>query len=204
VRARIFDPFFTTKEVGIGTGVGLTVSHGIIESHDGTLGVTSEPGRGATFTVSLPQCRGPAAAGETTAAAATPAHPGAAATGRVLVVDDEPEVSETLCDIVALDGHEVEVASSGQMALRALAHRNFDVILCDMRMPDVDGRGFYARIKQAYPELVERLVFVTGDALGPSIGSFLDDTGLPYLVKPIDAEELRTLVASIAGKGTGK
>ena len=204
VRARIFDPFFTTKEVGIGTGVGLTVSHGIIESHDGTLGVTSEPGRGATFTVSLPQCRGRAAAGETTAAAATPARAGAVATGRVLVVDDEPEVSETLCDIVALDGHEVEVASSGQMALRALAHRNFDVILCDMRMPDVDGRGFYARIKQAYPELVERLVFVTGDALGPSIRSFLDETGMPYLEKPIDAEELRTLVATIAGKAAGK
>jgi CheY-like chemotaxis protein len=152
----------------------------------------------------LPECRGRAAAGETTAAAATPARAGAVATGRVLVIDDEQEVLETLCDIVALDGHEVEVASSGQMALRALAHRNFDVILCDMRMPDVDGRGFYARIKQAYPELVERLVFVTGDALGPSIRSFLDETGLPYLEKPIDTEELRTLIATIVGKAAGK
>jgi PAS domain S-box-containing protein len=204
VRARIFDPFFTTKEVGVGTGVGLTVSHGIIESHDGTLGVASEPGRGATFTVSLPQSQGRTAAGETTTAADMPARTGAAVTGRVLVVDDEPEVSETLCDIVALDGHEVEAASSGQLALRALAHRKFDVILCDMRMPDVDGRGLYARIKQAYPELVERLIFVTGDALGPSIRSFLDETGLPYLEKPIDAEELRTLVASITGKVAGE
>jgi CheY-like chemotaxis protein len=90
------------------------------------------------------------------------------------------------------------------MALRALAHRDFDVILCDMRMPDVDGRGFHARVKQAYPELVERLVFVTGDALGPSIRRFLDETGLPYLEKPIVAEELLTLVAEIAGKTAAK
>ena len=83
--------------------------------------------------------------------------------------------------------------------------RGDDVILLDLSMPDVDGRGFYARIKQAYPELLERLVFVTGDALGPSIRSFLDETGLPYLEKPIDTEELRTLVATIIGKaGTGK
>ena len=166
--------------------------------------MASEPGRGATFTVSLPQSQGRTAAGETTPAADVPARTGAAVIGRVLVVDDEPEVSETLCDIVALDGHEVEAASSGQMALRALAHRKFDVILCDMRMPDVDGRGLYARIKQAYPELVERLVFVTGDALSPAIRSFLDETGLPHLEKPIDAEELRTLVAKIAGKVAGK
>jgi PAS domain S-box-containing protein len=197
VRSRIFDPFFTTKEVGVGTGVGLTVSLGIVQAHDGTLQVDSEPGRGAAFTVSLPYSRGRGVEVEPLAA---PERRRSVAPGKVLIVDDEPEVSETLADIVSLDGHEVETANSGHLALRALAHRDFDAILCDMRMPDVDGRGLYARIKQAYPELVERIVFVTGDALGPSIRSFLDETGLPCLEKPLAADEVLETVGRVIGQ----
>ena len=195
VRSRIFDPFFTTKEVGVGTGIGLAVSHGIVEAHEGTLQVDSSPGQGATFTVTLPRSHGRAVD-----KAAAPAREATIAPGKILIVDDEPEVSETLADIVSLDGHEVEIANSGHLALRALAHRRFDVILCDMRMPDVDGRGLYTRIKNAYPDLVERIVFVTGDALGPSIQSFLEETGLPCLEKPLAAGEVLDMVSRIMGQ----
>ena len=189
IRTRIFEPFFTTKEVGGGTGVGLSVSHAIVDAHQGTIEVESEPGKGTTFVVSLPRAQQSAAA-----PAVAPISDASPVGCKVLVVDDEPEVREVLVDILSLDGHEIEVASSGNAALRILAHENFDVILSDMRMPDVDGPGLYTRIKNAYPHLIDRIIFVTGDALGPSIRTFLDQTGLPCLEKPFDPNEVRQAV----------
>lgn len=189
MRTRIFEPFFTTKEVGVGTGVGLSVSHAIVDAHQGTIEVESEPGKGATFVVSLPRAQQSAAA-----SAVAPINEAPPVRRKVLVVDDEPEVREVLVDILSLDGHEIEVASSGNAALRILAHENFDVILSDMRMPDVDGPGLYTRIKNAYPHLIDRIIFVTGDALGPSNRAFLDQTGLPCLEKPFDPNEVRQAI----------
>ena len=188
-RSRIFEPFFTTKGTGVGTGIGLTVSRGIIEAHDGSIEVESDPADGTPFTIVLPRSQHEHEETATVAPAET-----SAASCSVLVVDDEPEVAEVLADILTLDGHEVETAPSGNSALRILAEREFDVILTDMRMPDVDGPGLYTRIKNAYPHLVERIVFITGDALGPSIRSFLDQTGLPHLEKPVTPDEMRTAV----------
>jgi PAS domain S-box-containing protein len=189
IRTRIFEPFFTTKGVGVGTGVGLSVSHAIVDAHQGTIGVESTLGKGATFVITLPQAqRRPAQSGLAPVAEA-PCVP-----RRVLVVDDEPEVRELLADILSLDGHQIEVASSGNAALRILAHKDFDIILSDMRMPDVDGPGLYTRIKNAYPHLIDRLIFITGDALGPSVRAFLEQTGLPCLEKPFDPKEVRQVI----------
>ncbi len=189
LRSRIFDPFFTTKEVGSGTGVGLTVSHGIVQAHNGAIEVAGEPGAGATFVITLPRCsRAPLQA------EAAPERETRPAPGRVLIVDDEPDVSEMLSEILSLDGHEVDVASSGNAAMQLIARHRFDVILSDMRMPDVDGPGLYKRIRNAFPDLVDRLVFITGDALGPTIGSFLNETGLPHLEKPVTPSEVREAV----------
>jgi PAS domain S-box-containing protein len=192
IRTRIFEPFFTTKGVGVGTGVGLSVSHAIVDAHQGTIEVESEAGKGAMFVVSLPRAQQSAAQTGLAPANETPR-----VRRKVLVVDDEPEVREVLADILSLDGHQIEAASSGNAALRILAHENFDLILSDMRMPDVDGPGLYTRIKNAYPHLVDRIIFITGDALGPSIRAFLDQTGLPCLEKPFDPKEVRQLVGQI-------
>jgi PAS domain S-box-containing protein len=196
IRSRIFDPFFTTKAIGVGTGVGLSVSRGIAQAHDGSLELEGEPREGATFTVSLPRSKKQDARPES---AAQPN--GARAVHTILVVDDEPEVAEMLSDILSLDGHQIEVANSGHAALRILARRDFDVILSDMRMPDVDGPGLYTRIKNAYPHLLDRIVFITGDALGPSMRSFLDQTGLPYLEKPFNPKEVRQIVGQVRPLG---
>ena len=109
-------------------------------------------------------------------------------------MDDETEVAEMLADILSLYGHEIETAESGNSALRISAKRKFDVIISDMRIPDVDGAGLYQRLKNAHPQLIDRLVFITGDALGPSSEAFLERTGLRYLEKPVTPDEVRNIV----------
>jgi PAS domain S-box-containing protein len=192
VRSRIFEPYFTTKEFGVGTGIGLAMSHGIIQAHNGTVEVESAPGSGASFTISLPVSAGRGGGADATAVEAA-----GGTRCRILVVDDEPEGTETLAEVLAAQGHEVVTAASGNAAMRVLGDRTFDVILSDMRMPDVDGPGLFIRIKNAFPDLVDRIVFVTGDTLGPSNRSFLDQTGLPHLEKPIAPDELRQVIQDI-------
>jgi PAS domain S-box-containing protein len=199
VRSRIFEPFFTTKAFGVGTGIGLAVSLGIVQSHGGSLEVSSPAESGAHFILRLPPTK-------QREVALHAAEETACASGSccVLVVDDEPEVSEMLAEILSLDGHEIETAPSGNAAMRVLAERSVDVILSDMRMPDVDGPGLYLRIKNAYPKLLERMVFITGDTLGPANRAFLERTGLPYLEKPLSPDEVRQIVQQVlAGAGNG-
>ncbi len=192
IRPRIFEPYFTTKAFGVGTGIGLAVSLGIVESHGGTLEVSNTSESGAQFILRLPPTKQRDVALEAVEDAAR-------ATGSccVLVVDDEPEVREMLAEILSLDGHRIETASSGNVAMRVLAERSVDVILSDMRMPDVDGSGLYLRIKNAYPKLLERMVFMTGDTLGPANRAFLERTGLPYLEKPLSPDEVRQVVQQV-------
>ena len=94
-------------------------------------------------------------------------------------------------------GEMSETAPSGNAAMQVLAERSVDVILSDMRMPDVDGSGLYLRIKNAYPKLLERMVFMTGDTLGPANRAFLERTGLPYLEKPLSPDEVRQVVQQV-------
>ncbi|HSG95024.1 MAG TPA: response regulator, partial [Afifellaceae bacterium] len=190
--SRIFEPFFTTKAFGIGTGIGLAVSLGIVESHGGSLEVASADGGGAVFVLRLPPTKQREIAVQAAADAAC-----ASGACCVLVVDDEPEVREMLAEILSLDGHRIETAASGNLAMQVLAERSVDVILSDMRMPDVDGPGLYLRIKNAYPKLLERMVFITGDTLGPANRAFLERTGLPYLEKPLSPDEVRQVVQQV-------
>jgi PAS domain S-box-containing protein len=199
IRSRIFEPFFTTKAFGVGTGIGLAVSLGIVESHGGSLEAANTEGSGAEFVLRLPPTKQRAEARPT-------AEDAACASGSccVLVVDDEPEVREMLAEILSLDGHRIETAASGNVAMQVLAERNVDVILSDMRMPDVDGPGLYLRIKNAYPKLLERMVFITGDTLGAANRAFLERSGLPYLEKPFLPAEVRQVVQKVlAGAGAG-
>jgi len=194
IRSRIFDPFFTTKEIGVGTGIGLSVSYGIVEAHQGAIQVQSEPGQGATFVVELP-----AAKAEQIASAGS-LHGGAPARScSILVIDDEPEIAQTMSDILGADGHEIEVTDSGAAALRLLAERDFDVILCDLRMPDLDGQGLYEALKERKPQILDRIAFVTGDTFGRKAAEFFEQTGLPHLEKPFTPDEVRRIVERIIG-----
>ena len=177
---RVFEPFFTTKPQGVGTGVGLSVCHGIVAAHGGEIRLEAAAGQGATFLVRLPR----------TAVAVAEA-PIQAPTGRprpahILVVDDEPEVAQLLIDILERDGHRVDRANSGREALTQLRYGGVDLILCDLRMPDLDGPALYRALTAQRPELLSRIVFITGDTLGGDMTGFLTETGVRVLEKPLD------------------
>jgi two-component system NtrC family sensor kinase len=186
---RVFEPFFTTKQEGEGTGLGLSISQGIIKEHGGRITVKSVPGQGATFTVELPRAR----AVEQPA----PAAPGAAqATGRVLVVDDEPHILHYMRATLEAWGHQVETASDGADALQRALDGAFDLIITDVRMPTLGGRELYERLREQRPELAARVVFATGDTVRDDTMAFLEHSGRPFLHKPFKLAELRSTLAA--------
>ncbi len=189
IRSRIFEPFFTTKEVGSGTGIGLAFCHRIVERHDGKISVISDTGVGTTFTVRLPADR---ATGEDAVAegALASTAPGLS----ILVVDDEDDVAELISEILSIDGHTVSKASSGFAALRILNTNRFDIILSDLKMPNLDGQGLFDELRGSAPDLIGRLAFVTGDTISPKAREFLRASGRPYIEKPIRPQDLRELV----------
>jgi two-component system NtrC family sensor kinase len=193
LRKRVFEPYFTTKPIGIGTGVGLAVSLGIVEAHGGTLSVDCPPDGGAVFRIILP-------VGSVRPDSAEAGPQGAPSTQRcrVLVVDDEAEIREALNQILTEARHRVVTASSGREALERLARERYDVILTDIRMPDVDGRALYQLIEQRWPERAARVAFVTGDTLTSALRDFAAASGRPVIEKPFLPVDVRRVVAELA------
>ena len=195
IRDRIFEPFFTTKPVGQGTGLGLSLCHGIVEGHGGTLALVSEPGQGAVFRVELPVVAPPATKDRRGIDA------GPTVTGkRILVVDDERLVLQLLGEMLGADHHTVDTVGDGTQALERLRQSSYDLILSDVRMPYLDGPGLYRALERRIPELCRRFVLMTGDVLSAEIQTFLEQTGVPGLSKPFDRSEVRRVIQRIAGR----
>jgi PAS domain S-box-containing protein len=195
-RARIFEPFYTTK-LGSGTGLGLAFSQGIIEAHGGSL--TLEPSRrGAAFRISLP----PAPFGaELLAVPIEPARQAPPNGGRALIVEDEPDVADTLSELLEREGFKVTHAGDGAAALMALDREDFDLIVSDLRMPGVSGPDLHERLAETKPHLLAKMGFVTGDTLGTSMNNFLRGCGRPVLEKPFTKVGVRCLIAAIKEAG---
>jgi two-component system NtrC family sensor kinase len=190
IQSRIFEPFFTTKALGQGTGLGLSLCYGIVAAHRGSIVVETEPGHGAVFRVELPVKAPSAVAPEARVAEVLPVLPGK----RILVVDDEPRVLDVVADILSRDGHRVEKAADGVQALDKLREGSYDLILTDIRMPELDGPSLYRELERRDPRLCRRVIFLTGDMLNAETREFLEQTGAPRLMKPFPLEELRRAV----------
>ncbi len=194
---RVFEPFFTTKMVGSGTGLGLSVSYGILEEHGGRLTVQSRRGE-TIFTVELPVSR----ATETTLKqpALRPVPPG---NGRVaLVVEDEPSVLDLVVTLLKERGWAVDVASGGRAGLECVEHRAYDLIVSDMRMPEGDGAEFYTRVRERTPALAHRFVFITGDTANAEAWAFLEDARVPVIEKPFPPALFEDAVARVMAGGS--
>ena len=194
VAGRIFEPFFTTKPQGVGTGVGLSFSHGIIEAHGGRLHLVPSE-KGATFRIELPAAE--AVDMEVVAPSSSASAPLGEPARRALVVDDEPDIADTIRELLQREGFKVTVASDGAAALMALDRDDFDIVLSDLRMPGVSGPEMYARVREIRPHLLSRIAFVTGDTLGASMDNFLKESGRPVLEKPFTRAGVRCLVSAL-------
>jgi two-component system NtrC family sensor kinase len=197
VLARIFDPFFTTKEVGEGAGLGLSVSYGIVKDHGGRIWAESRAGEGTSIMIEVP----------VVADAASEATPGAgqgpALAGRtlsILAVDDEAVILDLIVDAFGRDGrHTIDTAGSAREAIQKLERRTYDILLLDLKMPEMDGQQLFEEIRRRWPDMGRRVVFASGDTLHPATRHFLDHSGCPCVDKPFKLEHLANTIATLAG-----
>jgi signal transduction histidine kinase/ActR/RegA family two-component response regulator len=202
VLPRIFDPFYTTKPAGAGTGLGLSIVNAIAQEHGGEVSVESEPGGGASFLVELPAAP-PSREEEHEPAIPAPAvvlrrqetAPGPRR--RILVVEDEPTVASLVADVLREEGHDVETILDSVQALERLEREEFDLLICDLKMPKLDGRALYEGALRRGRTSRDRVLFITGDTLRPLTLDFVRRNSLPYLAKPFLVEELTQTVRSV-------
>jgi CheY-like chemotaxis protein len=189
--SRIFEPFFTTKPLGLGTGLGLSVCHGIVVGLGGHIDVESRVGKGTTFRIRLRSATMPAEESPMSQAPAQrPLTP-----RRVLVIDDDPEVRAALARIIGAP-HQVELADTAREARQRLLDpkREYDLVLCDLMMPDLTGMDLHDSVEAQRPEMLARMVFMSAGAFTPRAVAFLERAAVRRIDKPFDPVQVRSLL----------
>src|SRR5450432_1897180 len=193
--SRVFDPFFTTKPVGVGTGLGLSIALRIVRELSGEIQVQSELGHGTKVVLTLPPA--PLAATPEPAKESVPPFSTDRLRARVLVIDDEPAILRAFRRV--LFSHEVTTVTSGPDAMqKLLGGAAYDVIFCDVMMPEMSGVEVYQRIRECHPGQEQKLVFMTGGAFAEPAAHFIESVDNPKLKKPFTGSSLRALVATVA------
>ncbi|NOZ85077.1 MAG: response regulator [Deltaproteobacteria bacterium] len=192
---RLFEPFFTTKDVGFGSGLGLSICHKIITDFGGKIEVRSQVGEGTCFLIRLPIKPLDEVHEEKEAEKKEPES--AVVRGRILVIDDEPGICRVIQRTLGRQ-HEVKVANSGAEGKRILeTDTTFDAILCDLLMPNLSGMDLYEWLSSSYPELSEKIVFMTGGAFTPRAREFLARIPNHRFEKPFDPKGLTALIRDL-------
>jgi CheY-like chemotaxis protein len=198
IRTRVFEPFFTTKGNKGGTGVGLSLCLNIVASHGGQLLIEDTPGGGATFIIQIPA----ALSGN---AEVTPEQKQSTLPKlKILIVDDEIELAQTLADLLEPEGHEIDIAINGAIALEKLHKKPFELIISDLRMPVLDGPGLYEALKRELPTYANKIIYVTGDTLSSHVQTFLNQYTVPVIDKPYRLADIRRAIEELLkNQGTG-
>jgi PAS domain S-box-containing protein len=192
VRERIFEPFYTTKGAN-GTGLGLAVSYGIIERHEGQINVVSELGHGTTFEIDLP------AAEQMDASESKTSTLYDAPSMNVLVIDDEDFVRETLADMLGMLGHKVTAVEGGRAALEKLAAADFELVFTDLSMPEMDGWEVAREIRRRFG-IEMNVILVTGHGAGTPVAPGDEDLINGIIGKPFDFDQIAEMIAQITQK----
>lgn len=190
---RVFEPFFTTKPPGVGTGLGLSIVYGIVQQHGGEVTVDSQPGIGSKFNIEIPITATREQVKEESQRKWVHKAP-RRAKNRILVIEDEPTVAQLITDVLAEEGYSMDTVLDSKEGLRKISRDSYDLLICDLRMPGLDGPAFYDSLERANSPMRKKLLFVTGDTLGPRTLEFLVPRKLPYLAKPFLIEELKLAV----------
>ncbi len=192
---QVFLPFFTTKPAGEGTGLGLSLCHGIVTEHGGAIDFDSDAGQGTTLRIEIPRADPTrVATGEPHDETRGTARP---APGKLLVVEDDPSIGEMVDSYFRAQGWSVDVARDGFEALRKVGQTAYDALLVDLLMPGMDGRELYHRLHETRPDLARRIVFATGDLNDQSSAAFLERRSNPVLTKPYTLDSLTDAIGSL-------
>ena len=198
IRDRVFEPYFTTKPYELGTGIGLAIVRRIAKRHGGTAQLAQGTLPGARIEVRLP--RGETRANAPAAVAPVPATATGCVRARVLVIDDEPLLLRSLEQVLS-DEHEVVTASSGGVGLELLGRdRAFDLVLCDLHMPDIDAAAIHEALRTMAPELLGRFAVMTGGVVNRRAAEFVEYARPRLLRKPIELDDMRALLRECAAK----
>lgn len=194
----VFEPFFTSHTGSAGAGLGLAICRNVVTALGGTITVTSEPEAGTRFTVTLQAAGAVEATVEGNRARSRERVTNRA---RILIIDDEPLLGQTL-RFAFQDKHDVEVAASGREALERLSSdTDFDLVLCDLMMPDVSGEHVYRAVSEHTPGLLPRFVFMTGGAFTERAQEFLAHFAGRQLEKPFNIDEVELLLSELSAAG---
>ncbi len=200
----IFDPFFTTKKTGKGTGLGLSVCHGIIIEHNGHIWAESTKS-GTTFFVELPHAK-PHTTHDSEKQPSQSIYLDTIEKHRkntdhsatkILIVEDETNIRAVVSKYLEKRGYKTKTASNGREAVDILLKEDFDIIICDLRMPDIDGYKLYELITDIKPTLSRNFIVITGDTVSNQTKAFIEKNNLPYLAKPFNMEDILQLVEEI-------
>jgi len=192
IRHRIFESYFTTKPVGVGTGIGLSISKSIVERHKGRIRFEEVMPHGARFVVELPAFAGPHSGARA---------PEARSSGlrHALIIDDEPDVAGSLCDILELMGIKSRIVTAWSTAEDAVADFDPDIVFCDLRMPEANGLRVHRELCALRPDIAGRFVLVTGDMIGArnDIAALQPAERPLILEKPFSTLDVRSVLAAV-------
>ena len=199
VAARVFEPFFTTKPIGEGTGLGLSMVYGFVSQSGGEVRLTSEPGRGTTVSIDLPQYLGGVAQDDAPAAPLAALPHGRRAT--LLLVDDEEPLRAILAELLRDAGHEVLEAANAAMALDQADGRRIDALITDVGLPGgMNGRQLAAAVRDRHPGI--EVLFVTGYAESAVLNKGALEPGMHIMTKPFALTDFSGRVARMVAAST--